>query len=261
MTVSTELASPPWKAPQPRELPEWPMWMVEYTGGDEIMRSLATAITAGQAAVVPTVLGGDASTSAVASVLLARAEKGRLREARLHYATADMTALALAATAPPTEPILPSGCPSLPTSRGSPTSQSDSIRTFTYGTTSPQTADHTLRKSVREDIRPAAGRYPACMTEGMTIVGYAVLNANLIKDQQIRAQLQQIGESDTGRYGALFVYDRDEDGSAKKWTLFTADPDYAEMLTKNTRTEEFDTGMLRAKFPGYQPGWVITEDG
>ncbi len=66
------------------------------------------------------------------------------------------------------------------------------------------------------------------MTEGMTIVGYAVLNAHLIEDQQIRDQLQHIGESPTGRYGALFVYDRDEHGSSKKWTLFTANPDYAD---------------------------------
>jgi len=112
VTVSTELAGMPWKAPRPHDLPEWRMRMVEYTGGEESLRGLATAVNAGQAALIPTVPGVDASPGAVASVLLARAEERRLREAQLYYATADMTALALAAaTAPPTEPIKPSRLP------------------------------------------------------------------------------------------------------------------------------------------------------
>ncbi|MGV9676916.1 hypothetical protein ACWDSJ_16700 [Nocardia sp. NPDC003482] len=98
------------------------------------------------------------------------------------------------------------------------------------------------------------------MTAGMTIVGYAVLNANLV-EEGIRAELQRIGESGNGLYGALFVYDHAADGSTTKWTLFTADPDYAEMLTKGTGKEEFDPQMLRAKLPAFQPGWAISADG
>ncbi|BCK59410.1 hypothetical protein [Nocardia wallacei] len=112
MTTSTDLAAMPWKAPEPHELPEWRMRMCEYTGGEESMRSLAGAINAGQAAVFPAVPGMDASPGAIASVLLARSEERRLREAQLYYATADMTSLALAAAAvPPTEPVKPSRLP------------------------------------------------------------------------------------------------------------------------------------------------------
>ena len=101
---------------------------------------------------------------------------------------------------------------------------------------------------------------PALMAVGMTIVGYAVLNANLI-EEQIRAQLHQLGETTNGLYGALFVYDHAADGTTTKWTFFTADPDYAEMLTKGTGKEEFDPQVLRAKLPAYQPGWVISDRG
>ncbi|WP_280453126.1 hypothetical protein [Nocardia cyriacigeorgica] len=97
------------------------------------------------------------------------------------------------------------------------------------------------------------------MTVGMTIVGHAVLNANLI-EEQIRTQLHQLGDSDSGLYGALFVYDHAADGSTTKWTFFTADPNYAEMLTKGTGKDEFDPTVLRAKLPAYQPGWTMTGD-
>ncbi|MFC9664619.1 hypothetical protein ACFVJ5_30665 [Nocardia sp. NPDC127606] len=97
------------------------------------------------------------------------------------------------------------------------------------------------------------------MTVGMTIIGYAVLNANLI-EERIRAELRRLGDPDDGLYGALFVYDHAQDGSTTKWTFFTDDPAYAEMLTKGTGKEEFDPEMLRAKLPAYQPGWIITTD-
>ncbi|WP_225730968.1 MULTISPECIES: hypothetical protein [unclassified Nocardia] len=113
MSTATDRAAMPWKAPEPRELPEWRMRMCEDTVSEESMLSLAAAINAGHAAVVPTVSGADASPGAIASMLLAHSEQRRLREAHLYYATADMTSLALAAAAvPPTEPVKPTRLPS-----------------------------------------------------------------------------------------------------------------------------------------------------
>ena len=96
------------------------------------------------------------------------------------------------------------------------------------------------------------------MTASMTIVGYAILNANLI-EEKIRAELHQLGPSGSGLYGALFAYEH-ANGTTTKWTFFTADPDYAEVLTKGTGKEAFDPKMLRTKFPAYGAGWVITDD-
>lgn len=93
----------------------------------------------------------------------------------------------------------------------------------------------------------------------MTIVGYAVLNGRLL-EAEILAELRQLGEAPDDRYGALFIYETAADGTRSKWTLFTADPTYAEMLTTGTGIEEFDPAVLRAKLPAYQPGWVIHVD-
>jgi hypothetical protein len=113
VTTPTDLAAAPWKAPEPRELPEWRARLRDYTGSHESMQSLTQATNAGHTAVFPTVPGLDASPGAIASVLLARSEERRLREAHLYYATADMTSLALAAAAtPPTEPVKETRLPS-----------------------------------------------------------------------------------------------------------------------------------------------------
>lgn len=110
------------------------------------------------------------------------------------------------------------------------------------------------------DTGPTGDRHSvAGMTPGMTIVGYAVLNGALI-EETIRDELRQLGEPTDGLYGALFVYEHDGDGATTKWTFFTADPAFAEMLTKGTGNDEFDPQMLRTKLPAYQPGWVITTD-
>ncbi|MEU1078178.1 hypothetical protein ABZ404_36935 [Streptomyces sp. NPDC005878] len=113
VTTPTVFAAAPWKAPEPRDLPEWRAQIRDYTGSKDGMQMLTEAVNAGQAAVFPTVRGMDASPGAVASVLLARSEERRLREAQLYYATADMTSLALAAAAtPPTEPVKEARLPS-----------------------------------------------------------------------------------------------------------------------------------------------------
>lgn len=105
---------PPWRPPEPRELPEWRASMREYLGTDIGQFALATALNAGQATLVPRVLPEvGASAGAVASVLLSRAERERLRQARLYFVTGDMTALALAAAAtPPAEPVRAKRLPS-----------------------------------------------------------------------------------------------------------------------------------------------------
>ncbi|MGW0917293.1 hypothetical protein ACWD1Z_37250 [Streptomyces sp. NPDC002784] len=113
MTTPTNLAAAPWKAPEPRELPEWRARVLDDIGSEDSMRSLTQAINAGHRAVFPTVPGMDASPRAVASMLLACSEEHRLREAHLYYATADMTSLALAAAStPPTEPVKKTRLPS-----------------------------------------------------------------------------------------------------------------------------------------------------
>ncbi|WP_031002049.1 hypothetical protein [Streptomyces sp. NRRL F-5727] len=113
MTTLTELAAAPWKAPEPRELPEWRARMCDYITSDESIQSLAQATNTGNTAMFPTVPGMDGSPDAVAYSLLARAEERRLREAHLYYATADMTSLALAAAStPPAEPVKETRLPS-----------------------------------------------------------------------------------------------------------------------------------------------------
>ncbi|MBF6574138.1 hypothetical protein [Nocardia farcinica] len=89
------------------------MQMCEHVVSEESTFSLAQAINAGQTALFPTVPATGSSPGAIASVILARSEERRLREAQLYYATGDMTSLALAAASvPPAEPIKSTRLPS-----------------------------------------------------------------------------------------------------------------------------------------------------
>ncbi|MDX2683675.1 hypothetical protein [Streptomyces soliscabiei] len=102
-----------WDPPDPRQLPEWRADMVEHLAAPSTLATMKEAIHAGRCTIVPTVPGMDASPGAVGATILTRCEARRLREAELYYATADMTALALAAAAsPPTEPVSLSRLPS-----------------------------------------------------------------------------------------------------------------------------------------------------
>lgn len=106
---------PPWTPPDPRKLPEWRGSMIEYldsTGAKRVMREM---IHAGQSTLLPMVPGMPASVGSVGAEILHGSEAARLAAADLYFATADMTALALAAAAtPPTEAVsldrLPSRC-------------------------------------------------------------------------------------------------------------------------------------------------------
>lgn len=96
------------------------------------------------------------------------------------------------------------------------------------------------------------------MTEpGMTIAGFALLQAELL-DAEIRAVLAPLGEPVEGIYGAVFIYDV-EDGKRRRWTLFTADGHYAELLTRAGRTET-DPKVLQEKFPAFVPGWILHDE-
>jgi len=92
----------------------------------------------------------------------------------------------------------------------------------------------------------------------MVIVGYAVLNGDLL-DNSVLAQLRGLGPSSDNKWGAIFVYDRDQDGTRRKFTLLTADAAYAQMLVTGGSRIELSVPMLRERFPGWQTGWVIDE--
>jgi hypothetical protein len=94
----------------------------------------------------------------------------------------------------------------------------------------------------------------------MVIAGYARLFGGLL-DAQALAELQdKVGPSPDDQWGALFVYDRNPDGSRTKWTLMTADQAYAELLATRAGRIELSTKLIRERFPAFQRGWVI-DDG
>lgn len=106
--------APPWKAPHPRELPEWRLKLFEHTGSEDFLRQMSASVNAGQCTMLPTVDGTQEYTpGAIAAQLLARQELARLSEARMYHVSADMTALACAVAAkPPIEPVLQRRLPS-----------------------------------------------------------------------------------------------------------------------------------------------------
>ncbi|WP_157172363.1 hypothetical protein [Nocardia pneumoniae] len=93
----------------------------------------------------------------------------------------------------------------------------------------------------------------------MVIVGYARLFGDLL-EADVVAELRKLGQPPDNTWGALFIYDRNPDGSRTKWTLLTADFAYAEMLASRVGQIELSTQLLRERFPWYQRGWVIDDD-
>jgi hypothetical protein len=87
--------------PDPRELPEWRSQLVDFTASDPSNITMREAIRAGHCSIVPTMRNAPIAADTLAAILLNKAERARLEEAQLYYATADMTALALAAAATP----------------------------------------------------------------------------------------------------------------------------------------------------------------
>lgn len=93
----------------------------------------------------------------------------------------------------------------------------------------------------------------------MVIAGYARLFGDLL-DVDVLTELCKVGQSPDNQWGALFIYDRNEDGSRTKWTLLTADFAYAEMLASRVGRIELSRQLLRERFPAFQRGWVIDDD-
>lgn len=93
----------------------------------------------------------------------------------------------------------------------------------------------------------------------MVIAGYARLFGDLL-DDGVLAELRKIGEPADNQWAAIFVYERNDDGSHTKWTLFTADYRYAEMLAMQAGTVELDVDVIRDRFPAFQAGWVIDDE-
>lgn len=95
--------------------------------------------------------------------------------------------------------------------------------------------------------------------ERILICGYATIFMAHC-DVAMKHQLAQVGHSPSGLYGAIFVLDPVSDGRRKKWTMFTADADYAAMLATGTDTPlAISPALAKEKFPAYVPGWVIDD--
>ena len=108
--VSPRELGQPWRPPEPRDLPDLRARLAEYTTSMEAMAQLRQVLAAGRTTLLPTVAGLKPETGA--AILLSKAEEHRLRKAQLYYASADMTALAVAAAnVPPTEPVRESRVP------------------------------------------------------------------------------------------------------------------------------------------------------
>ena len=92
----------------------------------------------------------------------------------------------------------------------------------------------------------------------LVIVGYARLFGAELDGAMVAGLRDALGESPDDDWGALFVYDRREDGTRSRWTLMTSDHRYAEMLATAGRIE-IDSGIVRKRFPAFQKGWVIAD--
>lgn len=102
-----------WVPPDPRDLPEWRAQLVDYAASDASNITMREAIRAGRCAIVPTMQNAPLDSGTLAAIVLNNAERARLSQAELYYATADMTALALAAAAtPPRERVSTARLPS-----------------------------------------------------------------------------------------------------------------------------------------------------
>jgi hypothetical protein len=88
------------------------------------------------------------------------------------------------------------------------------------------------------------------------IAGYALMFGDLV-DPEVLAELRKVGDSPDGIWAALFIYDRDEEGGRTKWTLWTADRHYAELLATKVGQIGLSRNVAREKFPAFQRGWVI----
>ena len=97
----TETPPVRWVPPDPRELPEWRATLAEHSDSIPAHTTMREALRAGRCSLVPTMERAPIAADSLAAILLGKAERARLEQAELYYATPDMTALALAAAATP----------------------------------------------------------------------------------------------------------------------------------------------------------------
>ncbi|MFB6908029.1 hypothetical protein ACFCWB_27525 [Streptomyces bacillaris] len=90
-----------WNPPDPKQLPELRAELLDHYGSTAALLSMREALRAGRGVIIPEVPGINAPPADVAAEILIGSERHRLADAQLYYATADMTALALAAAATP----------------------------------------------------------------------------------------------------------------------------------------------------------------
>ncbi|GAB7035974.1 hypothetical protein AB0G35_23875 [Streptomyces sp. NPDC021749] len=107
------MVSTRWNPPDPKELPEIRSALLDHYASEPAAATMREALRAGRSTITPQVSGLPASTESVGAAILVESERHRLLGAQLYYATADMTALALAAAqTPPAEPVNVSRPPS-----------------------------------------------------------------------------------------------------------------------------------------------------
>ncbi|WNV90255.1 hypothetical protein [Umezawaea sp. Da 62-37] len=98
-----------WVAPRPSELPDLRMQMCEQVLKRPHSHEFLMRLLGGSSPLIPTIAGPPEETAAigvVGSLLMARSEQRRLRQAQLYWVDEDMTSLALAASATPSrEPV------------------------------------------------------------------------------------------------------------------------------------------------------------
>ncbi|MEU2357741.1 hypothetical protein ABZ599_33015 [Streptomyces misionensis] len=109
----TSPASVRWVPPDPQDLPEWRAQLMDSTASEASDIAMRETLRAGRCTIVPTMRNAPLDAGTLAATVLNGAEHARLSQADLYYATADMTALALAAAAtPPRERVSTSRLPS-----------------------------------------------------------------------------------------------------------------------------------------------------
>jgi hypothetical protein len=86
----------------------------------------------------------------------------------------------------------------------------------------------------------------------MTIVGHGrIHHAHLPADS--RQRLYELAGATPQEWGLLFVLD----GHQRRWTLYSADPDYTTMFAPAAHSLALTFDVGAAKFPCWDAGWRI----
>jgi hypothetical protein len=87
----------------------------------------------------------------------------------------------------------------------------------------------------------------------MAIVGYGRIRHPDLPGRS-RRSLQRFVETAPDEWGLLFV----RDGRDRRWTLYSADPQYTAMFAPAAHTLELTFDVFSAKFPCWNTGWQVT---